>query len=184
MNLPLYPAMFALWASRFRENLLGLRFDWEADRMSAQDKSFLGVHAYLEHADSILVWINVLPAWISSHDVSIQQHLDVLVPAVEHCIVVVRLANDLATFAREQNGTGENNVLMYGVSPKWVKAEITKHAERARQRLAALCTAGFTPAVEVIRLMEWAIAFYAIADLRADGGPFPGLNVRQEAPIS
>jgi hypothetical protein len=167
---PLYPPLAGLWAEKFDADLQGVRYDWlagksEVDRSDAAD--------YLQHANSIMLWMSHFPLWATCDDVELLDHLDVLVPALDDLVVVVRLANDLATFVRESGRDDENNILMYDVTPDWVRAELARRAGSATRRLSTLVDRDFRPAVELIRLLEWSTGFYSCGDFRGWGSDAP-----------
>jgi len=80
--------------------------------------------------------------------------------------VATRLANDLATIARERDEAGANNVLMYGVSDDWVRDEIAARMTAVHDRLAPLTAANYLPAVGLVRIAEWSVGIYARHDMR------------------
>lgn len=164
---PLHPELHDLWARKFDRCLDGMRYDWHAGRArlhgSAAD---LTVEDYLAHKDSILMWITHLPRWITSPETSLPRHLPALLPAFEDFATAVRLANDLASFNWEAAEPGQNNILMYGVSHDWVRAQRDAHLAAGRGRLAPLLAANYPPAVEALRCAEWGVSFYALADFR------------------
>ena len=122
---------------------------------------------YLDHADSISLWLVNLPRWVAYGGRDLPAHRDVLVSAVDDLSVAVRLANDLATIDRERNEPGQNNILMYdGVSQAWVRQRLTDRLASMWRRLAPLLADEFLPAVGVVRLSEWAMGSYRGADLR------------------
>jgi hypothetical protein len=112
------------------------------------------------------VWQVHLPRWVSSGQTDLVDHLDVLVPALDDIAVVGRLANDLAGYARERTEPRENNVLMYGVSPEWVRTEIDSRLAAVHRRLTDLVVRDYPPAVGLIRLAEWTVGIYAHTDPR------------------
>ena len=163
-RLPGYPPLAALWKEKFASCLRGHRYDWIVGwaRESAAD-----VAEYLDHADSISLWLVNLPRWVTYGGDELPAHLDVLVPAVDDLSVAVRLANDLATIDRERNEPGQNNILMYdGVTEDWVRHQITARLTSSRQRLAPLVDKDFLPAIGISRLTEWATGIYNGTDLR------------------
>jgi hypothetical protein len=167
VSRPLYPALAGLWAEKFESMLRGMRHEWLAGRNTQRDIS--GVAEYLAHADSVAVWMTHLPRWLTYGDSAVLDHLDVLVSAFSDYVVASRLANDLASFSRERDQPGNDNVLMYGVSPDWVEGEIARRAEAAAQRLADLVAAQVIPAVELMRELEYATTFYSMAEFRGWG---------------
>lgn len=164
---PLYPALAGLWVEKFESMLNSMRYQWTAGRAAQRDQS--GVHHYLAHADSVAAWITHLPRWITYGDSALLDHLDALVPAFSDYVIASRLANDLASYSRERDQPGNDNVLMYGVSPEWVNSEIARRAGAANHRLADLVAAEVMPAVELIREVEYATTFYSLADFRGWG---------------
>lgn len=172
MTWPLYPALSALWREKFGKDMRGMRYDWIVGRAREELTGPVpSVAEYLNHADSILVWTTHLPRWICNGDTGLIDHLDVLIPALDDEVVAVRLANDLATISRAKAQRGQNNILMYGVSPDWVRTELARRVESSRRRLAPLVSEHYLPAIELIRSVEWAVSFYALADFRAPGEP-------------
>jgi hypothetical protein len=173
---PLYPALADLWIDKFGSMLESMRHQWMAGRSAGRDGA--AVDDYLAHADSVAAWVMHLPRWITYGDSALLDHLDVLVSAFSDYVIAVRLANDLASFARERDHHGDDNVLMYGVSHEWVNSEIARRAGAAAHRLADLVAAEVVPAVELIREVEYATTFYSLADFRGwgsdAGGPVYG----------
>lgn len=163
---PLYPPLATLWEQKFDSCLRAMRYDWVVGRAREEGADGSSVEEYLDHADSISVWQVHVPRWIGYGCDDLVDHLDVLVPALDDVTVIGRLANDLATYSWEREEKGQNNILMYGVSPAWVRAEIAGRMESARERLAPLTAQGFLPAVSVVRLAEWTVGVYALTDLR------------------
>jgi hypothetical protein len=172
MEQPLYPKLSSLWAEKFDRALRGMHYDWTIGRSRAErGGSVSSIEEYLDHAESILAWMVHLPRWVTHGGPAVLEHLDVLVPALDEFAVVVRLANDLATYPWEKDQEGQNNILMYGVTRKWVRTELSAWLEAGRRCLAPLVSANFLPAVELVRFVEWAVAFYALADFRGPEGP-------------
>jgi len=167
VSQPLYPVLAGLWVEKFESMLRGMRHEWTTGRSAQRDRS--GVADYLAHADSVAAWMTHLPRWITYGDSAVLDHLDLLVSALGDYVVASRLANDLATYSRERDQPGNDNVLMYGVSPDWVKSEIARRADAAAHRLAHLVAAQVLPAVELIRELEYATTFYSIAEFRGWG---------------
>ncbi|GAB3449362.1 isoprenoid biosynthesis enzyme family protein [Actinophytocola sediminis] len=171
-RLPGYPPLASLWQTRFAACLRGHRYDWTAGRARERGSAHaagitLDVAEYLDHADSISLWLVNLPRWVAYGGADLPARLDVLVPAVDDLTVAVRLANDLATIDRELNEPGQNNILMYaGVTTDWVRDQLTTRLTSVRRRLDPLLAENFLPAMGVIRLSEWATGSYAGADLR------------------
>jgi hypothetical protein len=164
---PEYPVLADLWADKFTACLLAMRHDWLVGRARAngtEPESTL--EEYLANADSISLWQVHLPRWVSPWCAGLVDHLDVLVPALDDIAVVSRLANDLAGYARERSDPRENNVLMYGVAPEWVHAEIARRLGAVRGRLAALVAREYLPAVGLVRLADWTVGIYAHTDPR------------------
>lgn len=169
---PLYPALADLWAAKFASDLEAVRYDWLVSR---GDIPRTDIRDYLDHASSVTLWMNHFPLWATADDAALLDHLDVLVSAVDDLTVVVRLANDLATFHRESRA-GDNNILMYpGVTPAQVRTELARRAESATRRLSTLLDRDFPPAVELIRLLEWSTVFYSCGDFRGWGSDAPAL---------
>lgn len=169
---PLYPALSALWTEKFDEGMRGLRYDWLAGhgrKGSAPPDN--GVAEYLDHTESILVWITHLPRWMSHQDPGLLDRLDALIPALEDFSVTIRLANDLSTYAWEKDQQGQNNILMYGVSADWVQEQLDARIASGKRHLAPLLSEHFPPAVELIRCVEWSVTFYALADFRKPQEP-------------
>jgi hypothetical protein len=164
---PNYPALAELWVDKFATCLRAMRYDWVVGAARANGTgSTSTVEEYLANADSISVWQVHLPRWTSSCGPELADHLDVLVPALDDIAVVGRLANDLASFARERLDPRENNVLMYDVSPGWVRAEIDRRLDGVRRRLAGLVAQDHRPAIGLQRLAEWIDGIYAGNDPR------------------
>ncbi len=107
-----------------------------------------------------------MPRWIAYGGAELPDRLDVLLPALHDASLATRLANDLATMARERDEPGANNVLMYGVTQDWVRDELTARLTAVRQRLAPLVEENFLPAVGVVRMAEWSVGIYARNDMR------------------
>lgn len=170
---PLYPRLVGLWTEKFTAALAGMRYDWIAGRSRLLGQGPSDLQEYLRHSDSILVWITYLPRWFTDEPGGPLTHLDVLTSAMDDIQVVVRLANDLATFSWERTQPGQNNILMYGTTPDWVRGELTRRAEAARRQLAPLVADDFRPAHEMIRLLDWAVGFYDLADFRGWGSDVP-----------
>jgi len=164
---PHYAALAQLWEHKFAACLRAMRYDWVIGLARANGTGpTTTVAEYLDNADSISAWQVHLPRWVSSGCADLVDHLDVLVPALDELAVVSRLANDLAGYARERNEPRENNVLMYGVSPDWVRTEIDSRVGAVRERLAGLVAQDYLPAVGLIRLAEWSVGIYARTDPR------------------
>jgi hypothetical protein len=164
---PLYPALSELWIEKFDSMLDSMRWEWEAARTGRRDE--VGLHEYLAHADSIAIWVTVVPRWITYGGDDVLDHLDTLVAALGEYVVASRLANDLASFARERDKLGNNNVLRYGVSPDWVETEIARHVNAVHRLLDDLVADGVGPAIELIRETEYATTFYTMAEFRGWG---------------
>ena len=164
---PVYPELAALWEQRFDACLRAMRYDWIVGRCREDGaESVSGIEEYLEHADSILIWLVHLPRWIMYGGSHLVDELDTLIPALDDVTVAVRLANDLATFSWEKEERGQNNILMYGASPDWVRAEIASRMAAVRQRLEPLTDRDFRPAAGVVRLAEWSVGVYTLTDFR------------------
>lgn len=164
---PLYPALAQLWQRMFTAWLSAMRYDWVTGQARADGADVKStVDEYLANADSISVWQVQLSRWVASGCAELVDHLDVLVPALEDGKVACRLANDLASYARERTDPRENNVLMYGVSPDWVHTQIDNRVAAVRERLAGLVAKDFRPAVGLLRMVEWSVGIYARADVR------------------
>jgi Terpene synthase family 2, C-terminal metal binding len=164
---PLYPALSGLWIEKFDSMLDSMRWEWQAARSGRRDDA--GLREYLAHADSIAAWVSVMPRWITYEGDGVLDHLDALVPALAEYVVANRLANDLASFARERDQPATDNVLRYGVSPGWVTAEIARHVDSVHRLLDDLVADGVRPAIELVRETEYATAFYAMAEFRGWG---------------
>jgi hypothetical protein len=164
---PLYPALAGLWVEKFDSMLESMRHEWTAAQSAQRNPS--GVDEYLAHADSVAAWVTVLPRWITYGGTAVLEHLDLLVAAMGDYVVANRLANDLASFSRERDQPATDNVLLYQVSPDWVKREIARRTDAAARRLARLVSARVLPAVELMRELEYATAFYSIAEFRGWG---------------
>lgn len=163
-QLPNYPALSALWERKFAACLAGHRYDWIAGWARTRGTTAPGftmdVAEYLAHHDGAGVGQVHVPRWIVYGGDDVSSCLDVLVPALEDASVLIRLANDLGTFARERDEPGQNNVLMYDVSEDWVRDQITSRFGAVNSRLEPLLAEGYAPAVGIIRLIEWAIGIY------------------------
>lgn len=170
---PLYPPLSDLWVNKVDLALRATRYDWTAGRARHDGHGSTDVREYLDHADSVLVWMANFARWTAYLDLDLLDRLDVLVPAMDDIAVTIRLANDLATYSWEQDEYGQNNILMYGVTPDWVRTEIRNSADSARRRLTALTAAGYLPAIELVRQLDWALSFYALADFRGWGSDSP-----------
>jgi hypothetical protein len=169
----LYPALASVWQEKFEMDLQGIRYDWIAGRVHTHERR-TRVEDYVAHADSILVGMTHLPRWITSDQHDIVDHLNVMLPALSDTAVAIRLANDLATFSWESRQEHQNNILMYdGVSPDWVRTEIARITTSVIQQLAPLSERHYLPAVEMVRLIDWGTAFYALADFRGWGSDMP-----------
>ncbi|MGB3442081.1 MAG: hypothetical protein WBA97_25320 [Actinophytocola sp.] len=171
-RLPAYPPLASLWKEKFAACMRGHRYDWAAgwarERGSEHGAGLaMDVAEYLDHADSISLWLVNLPRWVAYGDDEIPAHLDVLVPAVDDLSVAVRLANDLATIDRERDEPGQNNILMYdGVAKDWVRTQLATRLTSIRRRLSPLVAEDYLPAVGIIRLSEWSMGIYNGTDLR------------------
>jgi hypothetical protein len=161
---PLYPALANLWVGKFESFLRSTHHEWVAGRSPRRDLS--GVNDYLEHSDNVAAWITHLTRWITYGDATIVENLDTLTAALAESVVAIRLANDLATFSRECEEHGHDNILMYEISADWVENQISLRTEKAAELLADLIAKSFVPAVELLRELEYAVTFYSIADFR------------------
>jgi catabolite regulation protein CreA len=169
---PDYSALAELWERKFAACMRAMRYDWVVGLARANGTGTTSTVAeYLDNADSISVWQVHLPCWVSAGGATLVDHLDVLVPALDDIAVACRLANDLASYARERADPRENNVLMYGVSPDWVRTEIERRLDAVRKRLARLVAEDYLPAVGLVRRAEWAVGLYARADLHVSPAP-------------
>jgi hypothetical protein len=166
---PLYPRLAVLWAERFAEALRGERYDWIAGRARDAGEGPSDPEEYLRHAASCNTWITHFPRWVTSDRDDLLDGLAVLDAALQEMEVAVRLANDLATFRRERSEPGQNNILMYDTSPEWVRGELARRSAAARRLLDPPAASGFPPAVELLRLLDWSVAFYLRGDLRGWG---------------
>ena len=164
-SCPIYPALADLWVEKLESMLRSMRYEWVAGRTQQRGS----VEEYIAHADSVAIWITHLPRWISYGDNAVVDNLDVLVPALGEYVVASRLANDLATYSRERDQPGNDNVLMYGVSPDWVVSEVARRADAAAQLLKNLVAERVLPAVELRRELEYAMTFYSLAEFRGWG---------------
>jgi uncharacterized protein YgfB (UPF0149 family) len=164
---PLYPALAGLWIEKFDATLDSTRWEWEMALSERPDD--VDLRDYLAHADSISAWVSVLPRWITYGGDGLLDHLDALVAALAEYVVADRLANDLASFARERDQPGTDNVLHYGVSSDWVQAEIARRVQAVHRLLDGLVAEGFGPAIELVRETEYATTFYAMAEFRGWG---------------
>ena len=164
---PLYPELAGLWERKFASCLSAMRHDWVvgAARANGEDPPST-IEEYLRSADSISVWQVHFPRWLCSANTELVEHLDTLVPALDDVAVVSRLANDLAGYARERSDPRENNALMYGVTPDWVREEIDRRLESVRDRLAGLVAKDHQAAIGVLRLADWTVGMYRRTDPR------------------
>lgn len=164
---PLYPRLAELWERKFASCLGAMRYDWiiGTARANGEDPP-PSIEEYLRHADSISVWQVHFPRLLCSATTDLLEHLDVLVPALDEVAVVSRLANDLAGYDRERDDPRENNALMYGVSPDWVRDEIDARLASVRDRLAGLVARGHHGAIGVVRLADWTVGMYRRTDPR------------------
>nr|Q5KSN4.1 RecName: Full=Ent-pimara-9(11),15-diene synthase; Short=PMD synthase [Streptomyces sp. KO-3988]BAD86798.1 hypothetical protein [Streptomyces sp. KO-3988] len=166
---PHYPKLAGLWGDRFAEALRGERYDWTAGLARDRGEGPSDPQEYLTYAASSNAWITHFPRWATSDRDDLLDGLPVLDNALEAIEVAVRLSNDLATFERERAEPGQNNILMYDTSPDWVHDELDRHSRKAQEQLDPLATAGFPPAVELLRLLDWSVTFYSGADFRGWG---------------
>lgn len=165
--LPGYPALATVWADEFASCLRGHRYDWVVGWARERgEPTGSDVGEYLDHADSSAIGQVHVPRWIAYGGAELPDRLDVLLPALHDASLATRLANDLATMARERDEPGANNVLMYGVTQDWVRDELTARLTAVRQRLASLVEENFLPAVGVVRMAEWSVGIYARNDMR------------------
>jgi hypothetical protein len=165
--LPGYPALAATWEQKFDSCLRGHRYDWVVGWARERGEPVESdVDEYLDNADSSAIGQVHVPRWIAYGGAELPDRLDVLLPALADASVATRLANDLATIARERDEAGANNVLMYGVSQDWVRDELAARLTAVRQRLAPLVAEDFRPAVGVVRMAEWSVGIYARNDMR------------------
>nr|AEV45184.1 Wt1.3 [Streptomyces sp. WT1] len=176
---PHYPKLAGLWGDRFAEALRGERYDWTAGLARDLGEGPSDPQEYLTYAASSNAWITHFPRWATSDRDDLLDHLSALDSALEAIEVAVRLSNDLATFERERAEPGQNNILMYDTTPAWVQEELDRRSRAAQEQLEPLVAAGFPPAVELLRLLDWSITFYSGADFRGWGsdrdltGPSP-----------
>ncbi|MEU1054311.1 terpene synthase family protein [Streptomyces sp. NPDC005876] len=170
---PGYPALAGLWTEKFAKALDGMRYDWTTGRARENGSAAPDAAEYLRHADSVLVWITHMPRWITTDRSTLLDHLPLLGAALDHVMVAVRLANDLATYSWERAQPGQNNILMYDVTAEQVRAAIASASEAARRTLAPLLARSCPPAHEILRLLDWSVAFYAVADFRGWGSDVP-----------
>jgi hypothetical protein len=159
---PLYGALSALWAQKFESCMRGMRYAWQVGRGELAQPS---IGQYLEHADSILKWITVITFWGGTAGPDLPRHLDVLVPGANEASVAIRLANDLATAARERREAVANATSL--ASPDWIRAELGRRRGRLHRRLGPLLAEGYRPALILTRSVDWAMGFYGLADFRA-----------------
>lgn len=158
---PLYCALEALWVRKFESCMLGMRYAWQVGRGEIPRPS---IGEYLEHADSILKWITIVTLWAGTAGPDLPRHLGVLVPCADDVCVAVRLANDLATSARERREGIANATAL--ASPDWIRAELGRRRRRVRSGLGPLAAGGYPPAVILTRSVDWAMRFYDLADFR------------------
>ncbi len=164
---PQYSVLADLWVEKFDAMLDCTRRGWEA--ALSRRPGDAGLRDYLAHADSIAAWTTVLPRWITYSGNGLLDHLDAMVAAMAEYVIAARLANDLASFARERDQPASDNVLHYGVSPDWVKTEIARRVQAVHRLLDGLVVDGFAPAIELVREAEYATAFYAMGEFRGWG---------------
>jgi terpene synthase-like protein len=181
---PLYPGVHELWVEKFTSCMQGMRYSWQTGREQTEAKPSLS--EYLEHADSILKWITIINFWIATAGPDLLDHLDVLIPAGDDTSVIIRLANDVATSAREQREGIGNAVLLVG--KEQVLAELSRRRSTLDQRLASLLAIGYTPALILTRSAEWAMSFYGVTDFRtaidanASASPSASTSTSQRRP--
>lgn len=168
-RFPRYPRLAVLWAERFAEALHGERYDWIAGRARDAGDGPSDPEEYLRHAASCNTWITHFPRWVTTDRDDLLDGLAVLDAALQEMEVAVRLANDLATYPRERGEPGQNNILMYDTSPEWVRGELARRSAAVRRLLDPPAASGFPPAVELLRLLDWSVAFYLRGDLRGWG---------------
>ncbi|MFE8912137.1 terpene synthase family protein [Streptomyces globisporus] len=166
---PHYPKLAGLWGDRFAEALRGERYDWTAGLARDRGEGPSDPQEYLTYAASSNAWITHFPRWATSDRDDLVENLPLLDSALETIEVAVRLSNDLATFERERAEPGQNNILMYDTSPAWVQDELDRRSREAREQLDPSATAGFAPAAELLRLLDWSVTFYSGADFRGWG---------------
>jgi hypothetical protein len=177
-RLPSSRRLAPLWVQKFGETLESFRYKWIASQDRDHGHAPADVQEYLAHAGSVMMSICCIAQWASYEHTDVLDHLDVLAAALIDVELAVRLANDLATAERERLlRRGQNNILQYGVSKAWVRTEIARNADTARHRLMSLVRAGNPPAVELLRLLEWSISFYARGDLRGWGSGESSANM-------
>jgi hypothetical protein len=169
---PHYPALADLWIEKFDAMLDSMRWGWEVALGRRTDD--VGLQDYLAHADSISACTTVMPRWITYGGDGLLDHLEVLVAALAEYVIANRLANDLASYARELDQPGSDNVLDYGVSTEWVKAEIARRVRAVHWLLDGLVAQGFGPAIELVRETEYATTFYTMAEFRGWGSDASG----------
>ncbi|GGU88011.1 terpene synthase [Lentzea flava] len=173
-DLSVHPRLSDLWVGKVDLALRGVRYDWVTGRDRSGGQAVgTDVREYLSHADSILVWMANFGRWVTLPAPELLGELDTLVSAMDDLVVAVRLANDVATYSWERVEGGQNNVLMYDVTPDWVLREMHTAADSARRRLAGLVAGGCAPAVEIVRQLDCALSFYALADFRGWGSDMP-----------
>jgi len=167
VQLPGYPPLAAVWEQKFDSCLRGHRYDWVVG-WAREEGNAPGsdVAEYLDHADSSAVGQVHVPRWVTYGGEELPERLDVLVAALDDASVATRLANDLATIARERTEIAQNNVLMYGVTEDWVRDELADRMAAIRRRLEPLVAANFRPAVGLVRLAEWSVGIYTRDDMR------------------
>lgn len=164
--LPRYPDLAPLWERGVARTLDGYRYNWVAgwarDRGETPPGLAMDVDEYLAHIGSSAIGQVHVPRWLTFGTDTLLDNLEVLVPALEDTHYVCRLANDLGTIERElsQPGHGHNNILMYGVSPEWVRDLLERRLASVRSGLAPLLATGDRDAVAVLRLAEWCVSQY------------------------
>ncbi|RZS33951.1 hypothetical protein EV193_110101 [Herbihabitans rhizosphaerae] len=165
-ELPDYSPLAAVWERKFDSCLRGHQYNWVVGSARERgEEPEVDVAAYLAHSDSVAVGLVQVPRWVAYGGAELPDRLDVLLPALDHIAVAVRLANDLATIDRERDEPGQNNILMYGVSPDWVRAEYVDRVAAVRRRLAPLVEENFMPAIGLVRLAEWSVGVYERRDM-------------------
>jgi hypothetical protein len=169
---PLFPAMRDLWLQSLRRALDDMVFTRRQAIAIASGAAPPSAEVYLEHYESMgSAWVRLVQ-WIDTEGPSVLTHLDVLMPALREAILALRLANDIHCYEREQQEAYALNILMLGVSREAALQMMESHARRCEQLLEPLIEASFGPAVGLVRLVHWVLAFYAVTDYRT-GVPAP-----------
>jgi hypothetical protein len=118
---------------------------------------------YLDLADGYGRAFAVVSLWLVAGEPELPAHLDRLIPALIESQKSGRLANDLATHAREQ--ATEMNALRLGIPIAQLRERRDQHDRRFRALLESLLLTSKPSAVALDRLTTYARKFYALSDL-------------------